>query len=134
MAHIAVRLRAPVAARVAWERILDLQAQEEVIPFTTVRRSPSPAQDPAVPGAGGGSTGTRAASTVPELRVGTRFVGRTAWGPVWFDDPMVVEALRPPTDERPGFARIRKEGTVVRGWIDHTVTGEGPASSRVLWS
>jgi hypothetical protein len=139
MAHFTVRRRAPVAARVAWERVLDLHAQEQVIPFTTVRRSPAAAADATSPSSadaaiGGSGPGGRAAATDGELRVGTRFVGRTACGPVGFDDPMVVEALRRPTDELPGFARIRKEGTAIRGWIYLTVTAEGPASSQVVWS
>ena len=119
MARFTVRVRAPIPAEEAWERVLDLGAQEAIIPFTTVRRVPAPGDDP--PSGGG-------------LRVGTRFVGRTALGPIGFDDPMVVETLRRPRGDVPGFARIRKEGRVIGGWIDLTVASKGPGSSRVQWS
>jgi carbon monoxide dehydrogenase subunit G len=119
MARFTVRAQVPIPAEEAWERVLDLRAQEAIIPFTTVRRVSAPGEDP--PSEGG-------------LRVGTRFVGRTALGPVGFDDPMVVETLRPPGGDAPGFARIRKEGRVIGGWIDLTVAREAPGSSRVQWA
>lgn len=119
MARFTVRVQVPIPAEEAWERVLDLRAQEAIIPFTTVRRVSVPGEDP--PSENG-------------LRVGTRFVGRTALGPVGFDDPMVVETLRPPGGDVPGFARIRKEGRVIGGWIDLAVASEGPGSSRVQWS
>jgi hypothetical protein len=170
MAHFAVRIEAPVCALEAWERVLDLQRQEEIIPFTTVRRSPPPGKDAPAEDAPTGDTltgdvplgvvlvgeapvGGMPAGDAPaaddagdhpgpsgarNLQVGTRFFGRTALGPVGFDDPMVVEVLRAPSLGVPGFARIRKEGSVVRGWIDLVVADEpaGPSEprSRVTWS
>jgi hypothetical protein len=52
---------------------------------------------------------------------------------------MVVEVLRAPSLGVPGFARIRKEGNVVRGWIDLVVSDQPGSSpeqprSRVTWS
>ncbi|MDN5795028.1 MAG: hypothetical protein L0H79_04675 [Intrasporangium sp.] len=97
MAHFNVTRSAPVSAAQAWERVLDLRAHGEVIPFTTVRAAAG-------------------------LTRGSRFVARTAVGRVGFDDPMVVEAFRPPLADVPGFARIRKEGRVIRGRIDLVIT------------
>ena len=68
-----------------------------------------------------------------ELVPGSRFVARTGVGPLAFDDPMVVDELSPPTVDEPGLARIRKEGNVVRGWIELTVTPRDHGGSIVEW-
>src|SRR3954467_2212835 len=97
MAHFEIRLDSPLGAPEAWRRILDLHAQTAIIPLTTV---------------------TGSAMTADELRPGSRVVGRTGLGPLGFDDVMVVDSITAPTEERPGQARIHKEGKVVRGSIE----------------
>lgn len=112
MARFTIRIDTPLPAIEAWARVLDLRAHGEVIPFTSV------------PGAAPGAA---------ELVSGTHFVARTAWGPIGFDDRMVVDDITPPTSTAPGRARIRKEGNVVRGWVEVTVTPDGPAASTLDW-
>ncbi len=112
MADFEVHLDPPLPAPEAWSRILDLRAHTAVIPLTTV---------------------TGDAMVANELVDGSRFVARTGLGPVGFDDVMVVEAIVPPTPTSAGRARIRKEGKVVRGVIDLTVTPTA-AGSAVVWS
>ena len=112
MAAFDVHLDTDLPAAEAWRRVLDLRAHSEVIPLTTV-------------------TGEQmeAAALVP----GSRFVGRTALGPVGFDDIMVVDSIDQPTDTSGGRARIHKEGKLIRGTIDLRVTPHGPTST-VDWS
>jgi carbon monoxide dehydrogenase subunit G len=112
MASFSLRLEPTLPAAEAWRRVLDLRGHTEVIPLTTV---------------------TGEAMTADDLVEGSRFVARTGVGPVGFDDVMVVDAITPPTLERAGEARIRKEGKVVRGSIDLRVT-PAPAGSVVEWS
>jgi hypothetical protein len=47
--------------------------------------------------------------------VGSTFVGRTAVGPVGFDDPMRVTEWRPPTATGTGIVRISHEGNLIGG-------------------
>ena len=112
MAAFDVHLDTDLPAAEAWRRVLDLRAHSEVTPLTTV-------------------TGEQleAAALVP----GSRFVGRTALGPVGFDDVMVVDSIEQPTAGSGGRTRIHKEGTVIRGTIDLRVTPLGSAST-VDWS
>jgi len=95
----------------AWRRVLDLRAHSRVTPLTTVAGD---------------------ALSADELRQGSRFVARTAWGPIGFDDVMVVDEIAAPRDDAPGFARIHKEGSVIRGSIELRVTPR-PSGSRVEW-
>ncbi len=134
MAHFIVVVSAPVSADVAWERVLDLRAHGEVIPFTSVRLTSAPLTSMHGPSVRLGSLPDPWAGH--QLGAGSRFVARTAWGPVRFDDPMVVEIWRPPRAGQPGFARIRKEGKVIRGWIDIVVAPvrTRPARPQVTWS
>lgn len=113
MALFRIRIQVPLSAVEAWARVLDLRAHGEIIPFTSV------------PGDAPGAA---------ELVSGTRFVARTAWGPIGFDDPMIVDDITPPTSTSPGRARIRKEGNIVRGWVDVMVTPDGPAASTLEWA
>ncbi|EWT01352.1 hypothetical protein N865_08500 [Intrasporangium oryzae NRRL B-24470] len=112
MAHFAVRILSPLPADQAWARILDLRAHSAVIPLTTL-------------------TGDilYAAGLVP----GSRFVARTALGPIGFDDSMVVDEVTQPTAGHGAWARIRKEGKAIRGLIELTITPQG-TGSRVEWS
>jgi carbon monoxide dehydrogenase subunit G len=111
MAHFTVVADTELPADEAWRRLLDLRAHTRAIPLTTLRGE---------------------VLTADGLRAGSRFVARTAVGPVGFDDRMVVDQISPPSRDGAGSARIRKEGHVVRGQIDLTVvpTGRG---SRVEW-
>lgn len=112
MAVFTVRIDTPLPAPVAWERILDVHRHGEVVPFTTVRGD---------------------ALYAAELVPGSRFVARTGLGPLGFDDAMVVDEITTPTEESAGLARIRKEGKVVRGWIELTVMPRPPGGSMVEW-
>lgn len=111
MAIFTIRIESPLTAPVAWQRILDVHRHGEVVPLTTM-------------------SGARYAA---ELAPGSRFVGRTGVGPIGFDDPMVVDEITPPTEGTPGMARIRKEGSVVRGWIELTVTPSVHGGSVIEW-
>lgn len=111
MAIFRIRIESPLTAPEAWRRILDVHRHEDVVPLTTM-------------------SGAKYAA---ELAPGSRFVGRTGVGPVGFDDPMVVDEITAPTVDTPGLARIRKEGNVVRGWIELTVTPSVHGGSVVEW-
>ncbi|WP_432559407.1 hypothetical protein [Granulicoccus sp. GXG6511] len=116
MGHFEVRLTAPLAATVAYDRVLDLDAHTATIPFTTVRVLPGPGP----------------------LSTGTRFVARTALGPIGIDDSMIVEEFTRPTGDRAGVCRIRKTGRWVLGAIELSVEAAGPPADRqaatVRWS
>jgi hypothetical protein len=112
VAHFAVRILSPLPAAEAWSRVLDLRAHSAVIPLTIV---------------------TGDALYAAGLAPGSRFVARTAVGPIGFDDRMVVDEITQPLDGSGGWARIRKEGKVIRGLIELSVTPSGDGSL-VEWS
>jgi hypothetical protein len=111
MSQFCVVLDSDLAAAEAWRRVLDLRMHSRVIPLTTVSGS---------------------ALSADSLGAGSRFVARTALGPVGFDDPMTVDEITAPQDGRPGVARIHKEGKVIRGSIVLSVSPVA-AGSRVEW-
>lgn len=111
MARFRVRVETALPAEEAWRRVLDLRAHDELIPLTRV------------------TSGLVAAD---DLRPGSRFVARTALGPVGFDDRMVVDEITPPVGLEPGLARIRKEGRVIRGSIELRLAPL-PSGSVVDW-
>ncbi|NUO90702.1 MAG: hypothetical protein HOQ18_07745 [Dermatophilaceae bacterium] len=111
MARFTVVVETGLPADEAWRRLLDLRAHTAVIPLTTLRGE---------------------VLTADGLRAGSRFVARTAVGPLGFDDRMVVDQIAPPQPGGGGSARIRKEGNVVRGRIDLAVTPTA-GGSRVEW-
>lgn len=111
MARFIVEVETELSAEEAWRRLFDLRAHTRAIPLTTLRGE---------------------VLTADGLRAGSRFVARTAVGPVGFDDRMVVDEITPPQSGGGGSARIRKEGKVVRGQIDVSVTPTA-AGSRVEW-
>jgi carbon monoxide dehydrogenase subunit G len=76
-----------------WQRITDWPEHGRWIPLTTVR-----------------VTSARADG------VGATFVGRTALGPLGFDDPMEIIEWSPPIAGAHGHCRVRKFGRVVLGW------------------
>ncbi|HET7399150.1 MAG TPA: hypothetical protein VFJ94_11590 [Intrasporangium sp.] len=112
MTRFELRLASSLPPQEAWRRVLDLRAHTAVIPLTTLC---------------GDALGA------DELRPGSRFVARTAVGPVVVDDPMVIDEIEPPSGAQPGVARIRKEGKVIRGWIALRV-GAAPGGSEVEWT
>ncbi len=111
VSQFSVVLESELAATEAWRRVLDLRMHTRVIPLTTVRGS---------------------ALSAESLAVGSRFVARTALGPVGFDDAMTVDEITQPRDGSPGVARIHKEGKVIRGTIVLRVSPR-PRGSTVEW-
>jgi hypothetical protein len=91
-----VAVAAPIEQ--VWARITDWPAHGRWIPLTTVWVT----------------------SARPD-GVGAIFVGRTALGPIGFDDPMEIVEWTPPQDGAPGFCRVEKRGRVVTGWAAFTV-------------
>lgn len=112
MAIFTIRLETPLPAPVAWQRALDVHRHGEVVPLTTMRGD---------------------ALYAAELVPGSRFVARTGAGAIGVDDAMVVDEITPPSETSPGRARIRKEGRVIRGWIELTVTPSVHGGSVVEW-
>jgi carbon monoxide dehydrogenase subunit G len=98
-----------------WAALVDWPRHGAWVPLTTVRTlSPSPAG------------------------VGARFVGRTAIGPLGFDDVMKVVVWQPPDGARPGFCEVAKVGRLLQGMAAfEVVASEGAgerARSRVSWT
>jgi hypothetical protein len=107
MATFRVLLPSSLPATEAWRRVLDLRAHDRLIPLTRI---------------------TSGMVTAEGLAPGSRFVARTGIGPLAFDDSMVVDEITPPAGKDPGLARIRKEGQVVRGWIELRVIPQATGS------
>jgi hypothetical protein len=103
---------AGVEAEAAWQLATDWPAHGRWIPLTVV------SIDPDSPSTSG---------------LGTRFTGRTAVGPLGFDDPMTVTQWQPPADGAPGRCRIVKRGRWLTGWAEIEVlpTGDG---CRLVWT
>ncbi|TQM65102.1 carbon monoxide dehydrogenase subunit G [Humibacillus xanthopallidus] len=101
MAAFDVHLETDLPPAEAWRRVLDLRAHSEVIPLTTV-------------------TGDHLEAAA--LAPGSRFVARTALGPIGFDDVMVIDSIEQPVDGSGARARIHKEGKLIGGTIDFRVT------------
>lgn len=105
-ARFVLELPADHAPDEALRRILDLRAHNRHIPLTRVT--------PAV--------------SADDLTPGFRFTGRTAVGPLGFDDPMRIERL----SFTPATASIAKLGRVIRGDVAVRVT-PSPTGSLVRW-
>ena len=60
------------------------------------------------------------------------FTGRTAIGPLGFDDTMRIVQWRPPTDDVGGAAVVDKVGRLLGGRIEVEVTPFA-AGSRIMW-
>lgn len=84
-----------------WERLWDLDRHTVTVPLTTVTGGP--------------------------LGAGARFTGRTAVGPVGFDDDMVVRTWEPPVR-----AVVDKVGRVLHGSIEVTLE-PALAGTHVRW-
>ncbi|MFZ0158837.1 MAG: SRPBCC family protein [Kineosporiaceae bacterium] len=108
-----VEVAAPVDR--VWAALVDWPRHGAWVPLTTVRTlTPSPAG------------------------VGARFVGRTALGPLGFDDVMKVVVWQPPDGARPGFCEVAKVGRLLQGMASFEVVAseqtDGGARSRVSWT
>ncbi len=105
-----VRLHVDIAADPVevWRWLVDWPLQGEWIPLTRVRR------------VGG-----------PPLGVGTQIVGRTAVGPLGFDDPMTVTAVELP-ERGSGRYEVVHTGSVVRGVGEFRVEPR-PGGTRFCW-
>ena len=103
-------VRAPAGA--VFARLVDWDAHSAAIPLTRLHH-----------------TG--------EAAVGQRFVARTGWGRLAFDDPMEVRLLRPPAGDGVGdvggVVEVAKAGRVIAGRVRCTVTPT-QSGSRVEWS
>lgn len=86
---------------VVWGRLWDLDRHTAAVPLTTVTGGP--------------------------LGPGLRFTGRTAIGPIGFDDDMVVRAWDPPRR-----AVVEKVGRVLRGTVEVELAPAG-AGTLLRW-
>ncbi|NYF98502.1 SRPBCC family protein [Janibacter cremeus] len=109
-ADFVVRVDTPLTPGQAWERVWDLDRHTEVIPLTTVTLQP-----PAT-----------------RLALDAHFCGRTAVGPVGFDDPMRVVLWEPPTTGS-GRAVVAKAGSVIGGRIEVTFVPVAGRGTRITW-
>ncbi|HTZ45455.1 MAG TPA: SRPBCC family protein [Jatrophihabitans sp.] len=109
LVRTARHLDAPVD--LVWALVTDWPAHSRWIPFTEV------AVDADSPVRSG---------------LGTRFTGRTALGPVGFDDPMTVTEWQPPDGGTPGRCRVVKRGRWLTGWAEIEVRPE-PGGCRLSW-
>ena len=101
-----------VAADTAWKLVTDWPAHGRWIPLTTV---------------------TVDADSPTGSGPGTRFTGRTALGPVGFNDPMTVTQWQPPADGRAGRCRVIKRGNWLAGWAEIEVLPVGDGC-RLVWT
>ena len=112
MADFVLRAASPLPARACFDHLVDWDAHSAAIPLTTL-------------------------SYEGEPRVGQRFVARTGWGRIGFDDVMVVDLYRPPAGDQPGdlpgVVEITKHGRVVGGTVGWTVTPR-TVGSDVTWT
>ncbi len=95
-----------------WELVTDWPAHGRWIPLTKV------SIDPDSPDGAG---------------LGTRFTGRTALGPIGFDDPMTVTEWQPPAEASAGRCRVVKRGRWLAGGAEIEV-GPEAGGSRLTWS
>jgi hypothetical protein len=65
--------------------------------------------------------------------LGTQFTGRTALGPVGFDDPMTVTEWQPPDGSSAGHCRLVKRGRWIVGSAEISVSPR-PDGCRLVWT
>lgn len=110
MARVRSARHIPAPPEAVWKLVTDWPAHGRWIPLTVVTiDADSPTSD----------------------GIGTRFTGRTAVGPLGFDDPMTVTGWQPPTDSTPGRCRIVKRGRWLAGWAEIEVTPAGEGTELV---
>lgn len=114
MSHFSLTLSTELAPTEAWARLWDLERHTAVIPMTVVRLDG------------------------PDLALaeGAGFTGRTALGPIGFDDTMRVREWRPPTSSDAGRAVIDKTGRLLGGRIEAEVgplRADDEGGTQVRW-
>lgn len=101
MADFVIRASTSLYASHCFARLVDWDAHSAAIPLTRLRHD-------------------------GVARVGQHFVARTGITRLGFDDPMVVELLRPPAGDAPGdlpgVVEVAKQGRVIGGRVQWTVT------------
>lgn len=108
MADFVLHAPSPMSAQDCFDRLCDWDAHSASIPFTRLSYEGSP-------------------------RTGQQFVARTQLGPIGFDDPMVVDVLRPPAGDQPGLVQITKHGRIISGTVSWTVAPTD-TGSEVVWT
>lgn len=112
MAEFTITREVAGPARAVFDHLLDWDAHFAAVPLTRISHTGQPA-------------------------VGQRFVARTGWRRLGFDDPMEVLLLRLPAGDAPGdlggVVEVAKRGRVFAGTIRWTVTPT-PAGTRVEWT
>ncbi|MGN6301813.1 MAG: SRPBCC family protein [Angustibacter sp.] len=111
MARVRVERDVAASAHQVWALLTDWPSHGRWVPLTRVRTT----------------------SARPD-GVGASFVGRTAVGPLGFDDPMTVTLWQPPTSVEPGRCTVRKSGRLVLGEAGFVVEPVGSTRCRVTWS
>ncbi|MEU6811193.1 SRPBCC family protein [Streptomyces sp. NPDC046831] len=110
MADFLIERTPPLPVDEAWRRLTRWPRHGDVMPLTRVTVvTPAPTGE------------------------GTRFVARSAVGPLGFDDPMEVTVWRPPADGVPGRCRLEKRGRAVLGWAEIEVRPAPGGRARVVW-
>ena len=94
----------------AWAQLWDLDRHTQVIPLTTVTLD----------------------LPATELTEGAGFTGRTALGPLGFDDTMTVTEWHPPTADEGGHALVVKTSRLLGGQID-VVVEPAAGGSAITW-
>ena len=110
MTAFVARQDSPLSPAQAWERLTAWPNHAKYVPLTTISVTPA-----------------------GPSKVGTVFVARTHLGPLSFDDPMEIVEWSPPTEGQPGLCRLVKQGKVMLGWAELTVTPMGNGS-RATWT
>lgn len=105
-----VQMETELEPHVAWARLWDLDQHTAVIPLTTVTLDA-----PAL-----------------ALAAGAGFTGRTALGPVGFDDTMRVVVWEPPTTGE-GRAVVAKSGALIGGRIEVIVVPFIGGGAQITW-
>lgn len=106
-----MQVESGLAPAQAWERVWDLDRHTAAIPLTRVTLDP-----PAT-----------------ALGEGAGFTGRTALGPVSFDDTMVVRVWEPPSEGREGRAVIDKTSRLIGGRIEATFVPLRGGRTQITW-
>ncbi|MFJ9815715.1 SRPBCC family protein [Streptomyces sp. NPDC101151] len=110
MPFFSLRRTVPLPLDEVWRRLTEWPRHGDVVPLTRITVvTPAP------------------------TREGTRFVARSGFGPLAFEDPMEVTLWRPPDDGGPGLCRLEKRGRVVLGWAEIEVRPGPGGRTRVVW-
>jgi len=111
VAAFAATVDVEATAEATWAVLVDWPRHSRWIPLTTVR-----------------------VLTASDGGIGARFVGRSAIGPLGFDDPMEVVEWRPPAGDTAGRCSVVKQGRVVLGSAHFEVAALPGGRSRVTWA